>query len=230
MNRINKYIRQTSIPEIGPEGQKRLGKSKVFVVGCGALGSMIAMQLAGAGIGKLGIADFDTIDITNLQRQFFFKSSEAGKSKAELTGFRIRELNPETEVEVFKEIITPAKAERYFGEYDIIVDGTDNPDSKKMIGTVCQLLNKPCCIGGVSGFMGQVMIFPPSHPRFEEYFGDSGPEGFLPCSLGGVMGPSAVLCASVQASETILYLLGLTRSFRTLVFNLRDLSFIKLLS
>ena len=219
-----RYARQIAIPEIGKEGQERINKGAVLVIGCGALGSMAAMELAGAGVGTIGIADFDTVDISNLQRQFFFKTQEAGESKANIMKVRIQELNPGINVRVYNEIITKKRAEEIFKDYDFILDATDNPDSKKMTGEVSKALKKPCCIGGVNNFEGQVMTFLPDDARFEEYFGGGVSEGFLPCSLGGVIGPAAALCATMQASEAIKYLIktGHLLSGSLLKFNLKD--------
>ena len=224
---INRYSRQIAVAEIGREGQGKINRSKVLIIGSGALGSMVAMQLAGAGVGKIGIADYDTVDITNLQRQFFFKSDETGQYKSRILSKRIYELNPEIEIEEFRELITSKKAKEIFGEYDFIVDATDNPDSKKMSGKISQEKGKACCIGGVRDFSGQIMTFLPSDPRFEEYFGEAGADGFLPCSLGGVMGPAAAVCASIQASETLKYISGAGQllSGSLLLFNLLTNSF-----
>ncbi|MCH5226858.1 MAG: HesA/MoeB/ThiF family protein [Muribaculaceae bacterium] len=222
-----RYARQIAVPEIGKEGQEKICKGKVLVIGCGALGSMVAMQLAGAGVGEIGIADFDNIDISNLQRQFFFRAEEAGKSKMEVLRQRLQELNPEIKVRGYKEMITSGKADKIFGDYDFIVDATDNPESKRMTGTMALKKAMPCCIGGVRDFGGQVMTFLPESPRFEEYFGTASADGFLPCSLGGVMGPAAGLCASIQASETLKYLSGTgdLLSGRLLIFDLLKNSF-----
>ena len=223
----SRYSRQIAIPEIGKEGQSRIQNAKVFVIGCGALGSMVAMQLAGAGIGCIGIADFDTVDISNLQRQFFFGNEDAGKSKAEVLAFRIKELNPETKVVSFEEMMIRNKALEIFKDYDFIVDGTDNPESKRMTGNVCQILKKACTIGGVREFSGQVMTFLSEDPRLEEFFGSGVGEGFLPCSLSGVLGPAAVFCASVLASETLKYITGAGNllSGKIFVFDLKTNSF-----
>ena len=222
-----RYGRQIAVAEIGKEGQRKISRSKVLVIGCGALGSMVAMQLCGAGVGKIGIADFDNVDISNLQRQFFFTTEEAGESKAELLGRRMEALNPEVEVTVYKEMITPGKADKIFGEYDFILDATDNPESKKMTGELSLKHSLACCIGGVRDFSGQVMTLLPEDPRLEAYFGSADGAGILPCSLSGVMGPAAALCASVQASETLKYLseAGKLLSGRLLLFNLLSNSF-----
>lgn len=222
-----RYARQTAVPEIGVKGQKRLRDSSVCVIGCGALGSMVAMQLAGAGVGRLTIADFDTVDISNLQRQFFFRTADAGKSKAALLRDAIAALNPEVEIKCHEELVTKETAASMFSDCDFIVDATDNPCSKSMVENECSRIGKPCCIAGVSGFHGQVMTVEPGGVRFADVFPDSGDSGVMPCSIGGVMGPAAALCASVQASETIKYLTGAgtTLKGRLLTFDLLDDSF-----
>ena len=222
-----RYARQIAISEIGKKGQEKLLNAKILIIGCGALGSMVAMQLAGAGVGCLGLADFDNIDISNLQRQFFFKTSDTGFPKAQKIAIAINELNPEIKVNVFSEMITSKKADILFREYDFIIDATDNPDSKRMTGNISKKVGKSCCIGGVRDFQGQVMTFLPDDPRFEDYFGNVSDNSFLPCSLGGVIGSTAALCASIQASETIKYLTsaGDLLSGKLLLFNLLTNSF-----
>lgn len=206
---LDRYVRQMAVHEIGKEGQLKLLESSVLIIGCGALGSMVAMQLAGAGIGRLGIADYDTIEISNLQRQFFFQTKEAGKLKVDVLSQRISLLNPEIKIEGYNCLIKQKFAEEIFNNYDFIVDATDNPDSKKMTGETSLKVLKGCCIAGVSEFKGQVMTFLPKDPRFEEYFGNSSADGFLPCSLNGVFGPAAAFAASIQTSETIKYIAGM---------------------
>lgn len=222
-----RYARQITVPEIGKIGQRKLEESKVLIIGCGALGSMVAMQLAGAGVGTLGIADFDIIDISNLQRQFFFKTIDGGKSKVDLVYESIGGLNPNVRIIKYNQLITSSLAETIFPAYDFIVDATDNPDSKRMTGSISKKLNLGCCIGGVKDFSGQVMTFLPEDPRFEDYFGEASSDAFLPCSLGGVMGPAAAFCASVQSSETIKYLAhtGKLLSGHIFLFNLLNNTF-----
>lgn len=227
---IRRYSRQISVDFIGEPGQNRLLFSTVAVVGCGALGSMVAMQLAAAGIGKIIIADFDTVDISNLQRQFFFKTEEAGKLKAELLAQRMKDINPECDVEVLVRMIDGKLAKDIFTRCEFIIDATDNPASKIMIETVCQEIGKVCCIGGVSEFHGQVMTIAPGHTTFGELFGQEEETDFLPCSAGGVLGPAAALCASIQASEAIKYLTGAgeTLAGSILTFDLLNDSFQKI--
>lgn len=222
-----RYARQIAVPEIGLEGQQMLRASSVLIIGCGALGSMAAMQLAGAGVGRIGIADFDNIDISNLQRQFFFITREAGSAKSKILRSRIQELNPEIKVEEFNGMVTKSKARELFREYDFIIDATDNPESKFITGEISAELEKPCCIGGVREFGGQVVTLLPKDPRFEEYFGAGASEGILPCSLGGVMGPAAAVCASIQVTEAIKYITvaGQLLSGKLLLFDLLNNTF-----
>lgn len=217
-----RYARQIAIPEIGIERQQKLCDSKVFIIGCGALGSMVAMQLAGAGVGKLGLADFDTIDISNLQRQFFFKTEEAGLPKSKILELRINELNPSVRIERINSLVTKSNIAEIVADYDFIVDATDNPNSKYLIDKVSKELLKPCCIGGVRDFSGQVITIMPDDNRFKDYFGEEVGDGFLPCSLGGVAGPAAAACASIQSAEVIKYITGsgILLSGRILIFNL----------
>ncbi|MCH5228391.1 MAG: HesA/MoeB/ThiF family protein [Muribaculaceae bacterium] len=205
---LKRYQRQIAIPQIAKEGQEKICRGKVLVIGSGALGSMIAMQLAGAGVGEIGIADFDTIDISNLQRQFFFDTKDAGEKKTRILAERISALNPNVKIKSFNELISLKKARDIFGDYDFIVDGTDNPESKLIVDKVSAEKNKCCCLGGVGNFSGQVITLLPSDMRFEAYFGMAASENILPCSLGGVMGPAAALCASIQASEVLKFLSG----------------------
>lgn len=222
-----RYSRQISVDEIGESGQNRLLSSKVAIVGCGALGSMVAMQLAAAGVGNIVIADFDTIDISNLQRQFFFKTEEAGASKAEKLALRMTEINPECTIRIIKRMIDRKLAYEMFADCDFIVDATDNPASKMMIEEVSDLLGKHCCVAGVSGFHGQIMTIRPGGLKFGDVFSQEADSEFMPCSIGGVIGPAAALCASVQATETIKFLTksGETLEDRLLTFNLLDNSF-----
>ena len=219
---LQRYSRQTAIAVIGKDGQRKILGSKILIIGCGALGSMDAMQLAGAGIGTLGIADYDTIDISNLQRQFFFQTEEAGLPKVKVLSQRIKGLNPEVDIVEYNEIITPEKATRIFTEYDFIIDATDNPESKRMTGEISKKVGKGCCIGGVRDFEGQVMTFLPEDARFEDYFGKGAGDGFLPCSMGGIIGPAAAICASLQVAEALKYIVEIGRllSGRILIFNL----------
>lgn len=222
-----RYARQIAIPEIGSDGQEKLRASKVFIIGCGALGSMAAMQLAGAGVGEIHIADFDTVDVSNLQRQLFFATSDCGAGKIEIIGQRIQSLNPGVRVISHPAMVTESKAPELFGSCDFIIDGSDNPETKYMTETVCRRLGKTCCLAGVSGFSGQVMTCAPGTAAFSDIVPPGASGGLLPCSLAGVLGPAAAVAASVQAAEAVKFITGagtlLTDALLT--FNLAENSF-----
>lgn len=217
-----RYSRQIAVDGIGESGQEKLLSAKVMIVGCGALGSMVAMQLAGAGVGNITIADFDTIDISNLQRQFFYSTGNAGKKKSEMLAERMKELNPAISVEIVDKLITESNATDYFKDKDFIVDATDNSASKVLIDKICGMLAKPCCIGGVAGMHGQVVTLLPDSLRFEEMFTSVEDTGMTPCSVAGVLGPAASMCASIQAAEVMKYITGVGELLegRMLTFNL----------
>lgn len=203
----SRYLRNEQV--VGEEGQKKLRNSSVLIIGCGALGSPAAMYLAGAGVGRIGLADFDTIDPTNLQRQLFYKESEAGLSKSLILATRITELNSEINVTVHNCLLTKKNGASIIKEYDFVIEATDNPDSKYLIDELCAELKIPVTIGGVSGMHGQVTTYSPGHYRFSDFF-PVGPEegGILPCAVDGVLGTTAGVVSSLQASEAIKYLSG----------------------
>lgn len=204
-----RYARQRALPGIGKEGQLRLGDGAVLVIGCGALGSLAAMYLAGAGVGKLRICDFDTIDISNLQRQLFYSDPQAGESKAKVLASRIKDLNPWIEVEEKEELFTRKNADILLDGIDFVVEGSDNPASKYLIDEICHEKGLPYCIGGVREYGGQVMSCIPGTMRYSELFPDRPSDsGFTPCEKGGVLGPAAGMTASFQAGEAIKYLCG----------------------
>ena len=187
---MNRYARQQQLPEIGAEGQRLLRAARVLVLGCGALGSLAAMYLAGAGVGELVIADFDCVDITNLHRQLFYTEAEAGRSKARLLADRIAALNSEVKVTVVAEFVRPERMSELAAAVDLVVEAADNPDTKTMVSDACQALCRPCVIGGVEGWRGQVLTCLPGSPNYRAVFGAGADAGFTPCSLGGVAGPA----------------------------------------
>lgn len=221
MNEDNliRYSRMIAIPEIGISGIEKLNRSKVMIVGCGALGSLCAMYLTGAGVGELTIADFDTIDISNLQRQLFFETEDAGNFKAEKLSQRITALNPQCNVICLREMITASRAKELFRGKDFIIDATDNPSSKAMTDSVCFELDIPYCIGGVSGFKGQVTSWKHGFARYSEIFNpQSAQNSYMSCSMGGVIGPIAGVVASVQSSEAIKHLSGVGEMLYNKIF------------
>lgn len=222
-----RYSRLEALPGIGNEGISRLRNAKVLVVGCGALGSMCAMYLAASGVGRVAIADFDTVDISNLQRQLFFAESHLGLPKVSVLAQRIREINSETEVELFPFLINESKAGEIFPGFDFIIDGSDNPSTKSITASVCQRLSIPYCIGGVREFSGQVMSWASGHAGYADLFGDvASASAMMPCASGGVLGPAAGIVASVQAAEAIKHLTGAGKMLydKILCFDLADCS------
>lgn len=204
-----RYARMTAIAEIGTEGMERLRSSRVFIVGSGALGSPVAMYLAGSGVGTVGFADFDTIDISNLHRQLFYETGQAGRKKAEVLKERIVRLNPECKVNALETLITEKNAPEIFSEYDFIIDATDNPSSKFLIEKTCVSLGKPYTTGGVSEFHGQVISWEPGHIPLSELLSAPSDPSAMPCMINGVAGPAAGLIAAIEASEAIKHLAGI---------------------
>lgn len=204
-----RYSRLESLEGIGREGIEKLSQGSVLIVGCGALGSPAAMYLAASGVGTIGLADFDTIDISNLQRQVFYDENSLGKLKSLTLKNKIKDLNSEVRVIEYPAMINEVKAEEIFTQFDFIIDGSDNPSTKNNTSSVCERLGLPYSIGGVKEYTGQAMSWAPGHAGYSEIFGNVPLcSGFTPCSIAGVMGPAAGVIASVLAGEAIKYLTG----------------------
>lgn len=226
-NQKQRYSRLVSIPEIGGEGVRKLNASHVLMIGCGALGSMCAMYLAASGVGHLTIADFDTIDISNLQRQLFFTEQDLGRSKAQVLASRINGLNSETEVTVLEKLIRSVYDLGDITAYDVIIDGSDNPHTKLLTDRLSADSDVPCVIAGVRGFECQIMTCVPGSVRYADVFGeDAAFSGFTPCSIGGVLGPTAGVAASLQCAEAVKIIAGTGKPLtdRLLAMNLLDMS------
>lgn len=187
---------------------------------------MCAMQLAASGIGHLAIADFDTISLSNLQRQFFFKEREIGQSKCKVLCQRIKELNSETNVTQICHAVSDDNASAIFPEFDFIIDGSDNPATKYMTAKMCHRFNVAYCIGGVSGYGGQVMSWIPGHTTYEEIYGLVENTDALNLPLP-VLGSSAAVAASVQVAECVKYITGGGKLLldRLLLFDLLSATF-----
>lgn len=206
---VNKYTPQKRLKEIGEEGQKKLSEAKILIVGCGALGSPVAMYLAGAGVGNIFIADFDTLDASNLHRQVFYREEEVGLGKAEILRQRMVGLNSEVAVSVVPRLITPTLLESLDVDIDVIVDAADNPSTTYLLDSYCRMRNIPLVIGGVSGWDLQVFCAIPGSFSYADVFprpDDS--SGILPCSIAGIVGPCAGAAASIQAAEVIKIVTG----------------------
>ena len=223
MNKNTRYSRLASLPEIGPEGVAKLQEARVAVIGCGALGSLCAMYLAASGVGNINIADFDTVDLSNLQRQLFFTEADLGKTKALVLRDRMLALNSGVSVNVTQEMVRPANAGDFLAGCDVVVDGSDNPATKLMTDRLAAEYGIPCVIAGVRGFDLQVITCLPGGTRYADIFGDAPAcDGFTPCSIAGVLGPTAGIAASLQAAETVKLITGAgnTLSGKLLTINL----------
>lgn len=205
-----RYSRNIMLEELGREGQLKLLSSRVLIIGAGALGSVAAMYLAASGVGEITLADYDTIDISNLQRQLSFSTSECGRPKASSARDRLLEINPDITVNAVDKMLTTANASDYIKKHDIVVEGSDNPATKYLISDICAQAGIPCVIGGVSQFSGQVTAWKPGYPTYRDIFPEQATEGtYTPCSLGGVLGPLPGIVASWQATEVIKILTGI---------------------
>jgi molybdopterin/thiamine biosynthesis adenylyltransferase/rhodanese-related sulfurtransferase len=208
---VRRYSRHLIIPDVGMTGQKRLKNAKVLVVGAGGLGSPALMYLAAAGVGTLGIVEYDVVDESNLQRQVIHGHGDVGRSKAESARESIRQINPLVEVVLHETRLDSTNAMEIFGPYDLIVDGTDNFATRYLVNDACVLLDKPYVWGSIYRFDGQASVFWAEHgPCYRCLYPEPPPPGMVPsCAEGGVLG---VLCASVgsiQVNEAIKLLAGI---------------------
>jgi molybdopterin/thiamine biosynthesis adenylyltransferase/rhodanese-related sulfurtransferase len=211
VDEVRRYSRHLIIPDVGMTGQKRLKNAKVLCVGAGGLGSPALLYLAAAGVGTLGIIDFDVVDESNLQRQIIHGQSDVGRSKAESARDSIREINPYVNVIVHQERLDSDNAMQIFEPYDLIVDGTDNFATRYLVNDACVLLGKPYVWGSIYRFDGQASVFWAEHgPCYRCLYPEPPPPGMVPsCAEGGVLG---VLCASIgsiQVNEAIKLITGI---------------------
>jgi sulfur-carrier protein adenylyltransferase/sulfurtransferase len=208
---IARYSRHLIMPEVALEGQKKLKNAKVLTVGTGGLGSPLALYLAAAGIGTLGIVDFDVVDESNLQRQILHGTSDVGRPKVASARDKIKEINPNVEVVVHEEALTSENALEIFEDYDVIVDGTDNFPTRYLVNDACVLLGKPNVYGSIFRFDGQASVFYAEEgPCYRCLYPEPPPPGLVPsCAEGGVLGilPGAV--GTIQATETVKLILGI---------------------
>src|ERR671921_682548 len=208
---IARYSRHLIMPEVALEGQKQLKAAKVLTVGTGGLGSPLALYLAAAGIGTIGIVDFDVVDESNLQRQIIHGTSDVGRPKVESAYDKIKDINPNVEVRVHEEALTSENALEIFEDYDVIVDGTDNFPTRYLVNDACVLLGKPNVYGSIFRFEGQASVFYAKEgPCYRCIYAEPPPPGLVPsCAEGGVLGILPGLIGVVQATETVKLLLGI---------------------
>jgi len=230
---INRYARHISLPQIGLVGQKTISKSNILVIGAGGLGSPVILYLAAAGIGRIGIIDFDEVDISNLQRQVIHSNSSVGQNKAESARRRIKELNPEVEVKIWKDRLTPENGMEIFQDgWDIIVDGTDNLPTRYLIDDLCSILNLPWVYGSIYRFEGQVSVFNfNGGPVYRDLFPEAPPSESIPsCAEGGVLGVLPGVIGAIQATEAIKAITGVGEllSGKLLIYDAEKMDFNKL--
>src|SRR5476651_98295 len=208
---IRRYSRHLILPEVGLAGQKKIKAASVLCIGAGGLGSPIAMYLAAAGIGKLGIVDFDTVDFSNLQRQILHTDADVGRSKAESAKETIRGINPHCEVVLHNTRISSENALDLIRPYDIVVDGTDNFPTRYLVNDACVILKKPNVYGSIFRFEGQATIFAyPGGPCYRCLYPEPPPPGLVPsCAEGGVLGILPGTIGLIQATETVKLILGI---------------------
>src|SRR5580698_3370381 len=207
---ILRYSRHLIMPEVGMEGQLKLKNAKVLLVGTGGLGAPLGLYLSAAGVGRLGLVDFDVVDFTNLQRQVTFGTSDVGKFKSEAARERLSNLDPNIQIEAFETKLTSENALELFKDFDVIVDGTDNFPTRYLVNDACILLGKPNVYGSIFRFEGQATVFGmPGGPCYRCLYPEPPPPGLVPsCAEGGVLGILPGLLGVIQATEVIKLILG----------------------
>lgn len=226
---ILRYSRHLLIPEVGLEGQRKLKAASVLVVGTGGLGSPISLYLAAAGIGHIGLVDYDVVEYSNLQRQVIHGTATLGKSKVESARQRMLDLNPDISVDVYNEPFTSLNARQIAEPYQIIIDGSDNFPTRYLINDLCVMTGKPYIYGSIYRFEGQVSVFDArTGPCYRCLFPEPPPPGLVPsCAEGGVLGVLPGTIGTLQATEAIKLIVGIGTSLngRLLLFNALDMSF-----
>ena len=208
---IQRYARHLILPDVGVEGQQRLKAARVLIVGAGGLGSPVALYLAAAGVGTLGLVDFDAVDVSNLQRQILHGTKDVGRSKLDSARARLGDVNPHVRVETHDARLTSANALDIIGRYDIVVDGTDNFATRYLTNDACVLLGKPNVYGSIFRFEGQASVFGlDDGPCYRCLFPEPPPPGSVPsCAEGGVLGVLPGIVGTIQATEAIKLVLGI---------------------
>lgn len=226
---ILRYSRHLLIPEVGLEGQRKLKNSSVLIVGTGGLGSPVALYLAAAGVGRIGLVDYDVVDYSNLQRQVIHGTSTIGKLKVESARDKLLDLNPDIQVDVFNEPFTSENALRIARDFDLILDGTDNFPTRYLTNDVAVFLGKPNVYASIYRFDGQVSVFYAKEgPCYRCLFPEPPPPGLVPsCAEGGVLGVLPGTIGTLQATEALKLLLGIGEPLigKLLLYNALDMSF-----
>ena len=214
VNEVARYSRHLIMPEVGVDGQKRLKAASVLLIGAGGLGSPLALYLGAAGIGRLGLIDFDIVDFSNLQRQVLHGTADVGRPKLLSARDRIAAINPEVRVDLYDERLSSSNVMRIFEPYDIIIDGTDNFPTRYLVNDACVLLGKPNAYGSIFRFEGQASVFATKDgPCYRCLYPEPPPPGLVPsCAEGGVLGVLPGLIGTIQATEALKLILGVGES------------------
>lgn len=230
----DRYSRQVLLPEIGPEGQERLGAASVLIVGAGGLGTPVAMYLTAAGVGRIGIVDFDTVEPSNLHRQPLYTDRDVGRLKVDVLAARLREMNPLVSIEAHAVRLDPQNALELIEAYDIVADGTDTFETRYLVNDACVLSNTPNAFASIHQYSGQASLFGVVDlnggrgPCYRCLFPSPPPAGSVPsCADGGVLGVLPGLLGTVQATEVLKHLLGIGQTLdgRLLLADTRAMSF-----
>ncbi|HXZ13942.1 MAG TPA: molybdopterin-synthase adenylyltransferase MoeB [Candidatus Sulfotelmatobacter sp.] len=220
---ILRYSRHLIMPEVGMEGQLKLKQAKVLCIGTGGLGAPLGLYLAAAGVGRIGLVDFDAVDSTNLQRQILFSTQDVGRPKIEAASERLHGLNPDIQIDPIEARLTSENALDILKDYDVVVDGTDNFPTRYLVNDACVLLGKPNVYGSIFRFEGQVTIFGhPGGPCYRCLYPEPPPPGLVPsCAEGGVLGVLPGIVGAIQAAEALKLILGKGESLigRLLLFD-----------
>jgi adenylyltransferase/sulfurtransferase len=226
---ILRYSRHLLIPEVGLDGQRKLKGASALVIGTGGLGSPVSLYLAAAGVGRIGLVDFDVVDSSNLQRQIIHGTSTIGKLKVESARAKLVDLNPDVQVDIYNEPFTSENAMRIAADYDILLDGTDNFPTRYLTNDVAVFLGKPNVYASIYRFDGQVSVFDAKRgPCYRCLFPEPPPPGLVPsCAEGGVLGVLPGTIGTIQATEALKVLLGIGEPLigRLLLYNALDMSF-----
>src|SRR5213082_1434551 len=207
---ILRYSRHLIMPEVGMEGQQKLKAAKVLCIGTGGLGSPLALYLAAAGVGTLGLVDFDVVDYTNLQRQIIHTTADVGRKKLEYAGDKLKAINPFLNLRKFETKLTSENALELFRQFDIVADGTDNFATRYLVNDACVLTGKPNVYGSIFRFEGQASVFATKEgPCYRCLYPEPPPPGLVPsCAEGGVLGILPGIIGMIQATEVVKLILG----------------------
>src|SRR3989338_5285108 len=226
---IQRYSRHLIMPEVGVDGQEKLLKARILLIGAGGLGSPLGLYLSAAGVGTLGLVDFDLVDFSNLQRQIIHRTEDVGRPKVESAKERILSINPETKVNIYTEKLTSENIMKIIENYDVVIDGTDNFPTRYLVNDACMLTKKPLIYGSIFRFDGQATVFKtPEGPCYRCFYPEPPPPGMVPsCAEGGVLGILPGITGVIQATEAIKLAMGRGDPLigRLMLFNAMEMRF-----